>query len=100
MDLKDGSTNCSTDHQNSTNRPKAKPCFACGRSFVSGGDGRFCSPRCRSWYDGGGMPVIGMRHQYSTSLGSNGFLFQCGGCGKTFDSKGLRCCSAQCEAQL
>ena len=30
-------------------------------------------------------------------MGRHGFLIPCAGCGKTFDSKGLRCCSTACE---
>jgi hypothetical protein len=29
--------------------------------------------------------------------GSTGWVIECFGCGKEFDSKGLRCCSAECE---
>jgi hypothetical protein len=32
-------------------------------------------------------------------MGSHGFLVPCAGCGRQFDSKGLRCCSADCERQ-
>jgi hypothetical protein len=29
--------------------------------------------------------------------GAHGFMIQCAGCAKEFDSKRLRCCSAECE---
>lgn len=31
--------------------------------------------------------------------GPNGFVIECFGCGKNFDSRGLRCCSSECERQ-
>jgi hypothetical protein len=41
-------------------KPKAKPaaqeCFSCGRSYGAHGDGGFCSPRCREWFDAGNPP--------------------------------------------
>ena len=33
-------------------------------------------------------------------MGRHGFLIDCAGCGKRFDSKGLRCCSPACERSL
>src|SRR5262249_22027828 len=34
---------------------------------------------------------------YSLPMGTNGFMIDCAGCGKKFESRGLRCCSADCE---
>jgi hypothetical protein len=83
-------------------------CFACGRSFVyralaGDGNGRFCSSRCQSAYDAGLLaydPSCASKDNarwYSLPIGRQGFLIACAGCGKTFDSKGLRCCSSACE---
>jgi hypothetical protein len=79
-------------------------CFSCGRSYsYNTGDGRFCDPRCRQWFDAGDARYD---HRYSDKsnprwyslpMGRHGFLIPCAGCGKTFDSKGLRCCSTACE---
>jgi hypothetical protein len=33
-------------------------------------------------------------------MGKHGLLVPCTNCGKTFDSKGLRCCSIECERGL
>jgi hypothetical protein len=32
-------------------------------------------------------------------MGSHGLLIECAGCGRQFDSRGLRCCSTGCERQ-
>jgi predicted nucleic acid-binding Zn ribbon protein len=93
-------------------RPKRAPtpeCFACGRTYVPkpmGGDDRFCSDRCREAYDAGFPPYDPTYHLksnprwYSLPMGKHGFLIECHGCGRTFDSKGLRCCSTKCERGL
>ena len=95
-------------------RPKSAPvpvCFACGRGYMakpSEGDDsiRFCSVRCREAYDAGFPPYdpfyADKRNPrwYSLPMGPKGFLIACAGCGKTFDSKGLRCCSIECERGL
>jgi hypothetical protein len=95
-------------------RRSSMDCFACGRSFVyrrpNGDDsGRFCSPRCREYYDAGGprydpdyasknnMRWYRYRDGRPMPMGRHGFLIDCAGCGKQFDSKGLRCCSVECE---
>ena len=98
-------------------RPTTAECFACGRSYMSrkprddDDNTRFCSKRCQDaydnglptydphyasksnprWYRAGGKPLV---------MGKHGFLIPCASCGKTFDSKGLRCCSAKCERSL
>ena len=76
----------------------AQECFSCGRRFTTG-EGRFCHPRCRAWFDAGNPPYepTDYRKSYDLPIGPGGFLISCKGCGKTFDSKGLRCCSADCE---
>jgi hypothetical protein len=89
-------------------RPEAPRCFACGRPYLpkppSGDDStRFCSTRCREAYDAG-LPAHDPDYAsksnprwYSLPMGRHGFLINCGGCGRTFDSKGLRYCSTECE---
>jgi endogenous inhibitor of DNA gyrase (YacG/DUF329 family) len=77
-------------------------CFICGRSFVHGGDGSFgrlCSARCRKYFDTGGAlyEPLDTDRFYSLPKSKQGFLIPCRGCGKQFDSKGLRCCSTECE---
>jgi hypothetical protein len=79
-------------------------CFACGREYLyrdTDGDdsGRFCSTRCREAYDAG-FPAHaskGSQHWHSLPMGKHGFLIKCRGCERQFDSKGLRCCSVECE---
>ena len=81
---------------------QVQACFSCGRTY-STGDGRFCHPRCRQWFDDGDPPYDhrypdkSNPRWYSLPMGRHGFLIPCAGCGKTFDSKGLRCCSTACE---
>jgi hypothetical protein len=97
-------------------------CFSCGRSFVyhgpkpDGSSGRFCSDRCREWYDAGNPPYephdprklysaratlgVGLNPGYLPApmrVGPVGFFIRCLNCGKEFESKGLRCCSTECE---
>jgi hypothetical protein len=77
---------------------KFPSCFACGRSYCSG-EGRFCSARCRAAFDVGG-PVyepIDVDRFYSLPKGRHGFLIDCPTCRMPFDSRGLRCCSIDCE---
>jgi hypothetical protein len=95
-------------------------CFLCGRSYVyrrpRGDDsGRFCSDPCREAYDAGRratedldpfkitkwrvvaggnpgyLPPTPMRRR------SAGWWITCPGCRREFESKGLRCCSPECE---
>ena len=95
-------------------RPKPAPtpeCHACGHGYTPGqlgGDDstRFCSARCRGTYDAG-LPAHDPTYAnksnprwYSLPMGRYGFLIDCAGCGKRFDSKGLRCCSPACERSL
>src|SRR4051794_33548456 len=69
---------------------KVQGCFACGRGFMDGlGDGRFCSTNCRDYFDAGAAPYQEPKTQYDFTMGSEGFIINCEGCGKRFDSKGL-----------
>jgi predicted nucleic acid-binding Zn ribbon protein len=74
---------------------KARPCFSCGRT-LPGDTGRFCSDRCRQWFDAGNRPCIETDPTYTLPPGQSGFQIACAGCGKTFASRGLRCCSVEC----
>jgi hypothetical protein len=91
-------------------RPVALDCHACGRAMTYHGpngdvSGRFCSDNCRELYDAGSFPAHDPTYHHKNNQrwyrlppGSHGFLIECFGCGKTFDSKGLRCCSPKCES--
>jgi predicted nucleic acid-binding Zn ribbon protein len=96
-------------------------CFSCGRGITYRGS-RFCSQRCREWYDAGnpsfseqeqqkrkwdtsrpwrltaGPPGAKMPHMpKAMRRGPVGFYIECANCQKEFESKGLRCCSKECE---
>ena len=94
-------------------------CFACGRSYAKG-EGRFCSPRCRaafnagfppynpnqarvlmqapSWVLAAGPPgTVGTPYARDLPIRGDGCLITCKGCQREFVSKGLRCCSPECE---
>jgi hypothetical protein len=76
-------------------------CFMCGHGTMCRGS-RFCSQRCRDYYDEGNprqvpKPVCRWRDGRPMAMGPHGFLINCAHCGKEFDSKGLRCCSKECE---
>ena len=94
-------------------------CFLCGRSYGYGGprgdaSGRFCSDRCREGYDAGRQAtedldpfkitkwrvIAGGNPGYLPSapmrMGKSGHI-ACAGCQREFESKGLRCCSTECE---
>jgi predicted nucleic acid-binding Zn ribbon protein len=85
----------------------SQECFACGRSFIKG-DGRFCSPRCRDGFDAGLPPF--QQHEaritYTWLDGrpmqsrGDGLLIPCAHCKREFVSKGVRCCSTECERKL
>jgi hypothetical protein len=95
-------------------------CFLCRRSYVyrtpRGDDsGRFCSDRCRNNFDAGRRRaeafdpfevtkwriVAGGNPGYLPStpirMGKSGWHIACAGCQREFESKGLRCCSPECE---
>ena len=86
---------------------EAIACFSCGRSFIYfapiGHDsGRFCSARCREWFDAGNPAhrPLDTSKLFNLPIGPHGFLISCAGCNNRFDSKGLRCCSPDCERRL
>ena len=87
-------------------RPDILTCHACGRGLIyRGPDGcrRFCSDRCREGYDAGHPAHDPSHHHkdnqrwYNLPIGKHGFLIECFGCNRTFDSRGPRCCSPECE---
>jgi hypothetical protein len=101
--------------------PARTSCFACGRTFPrrdieagSEASSRFCSDQCRRQYDDGVPVAAEPRDSFATEwrvaaggdpghlaapmrAGSRGFLIECPGCGKQFDSSGLRFCSTDCR---
>ncbi len=91
-------------------RSQALGCHCCGRPFVYKGPrgndgGRFCSDRCREAYDAGAPafdPLYGTKSDprfYNLPFAPGGFRISCGGCGKGFTSKGLRCCPSKRDAE-
>jgi hypothetical protein len=85
----------------------SQECFACGRSFVKG-DGRFCSAQCRAGFDAG-LPPFQQQEARVTHMWldgrpmkprGDGFLIPCAQCKREFISKGLHCCSIECERKL
>jgi predicted nucleic acid-binding Zn ribbon protein len=68
-------------------------CFSCGHSMTYRGL-RFCSDRCREWFDAGG-PSYEQQQEWVRKPPVLSIV--CGGCQKEFESKGLRCCSIDCE---
>jgi hypothetical protein len=92
--------------------PEPQNCFVCGRAYCRGED-RFCSPTSRIAFDGGfppyspapistgvqwhmvaGPPVL-IPRDFSTR--GDGCMIACEGCQREFVSRGLRCCSVECE---
>jgi predicted nucleic acid-binding Zn ribbon protein len=89
-------------------------CFACGRAYTSG-SGRFCSSHCRDAFDAGFPPYAETSRAPKVTPGwkviagpdtpivpdrprsSGGCLITCQGCRKEFVSRGLRCCSTECD---
>jgi hypothetical protein len=122
-------------------RTNIAECMSCGFTYAAKPNkGRFCSDRCRAWYDAGNagyrqdwlqptniedVPLSGWRVIAGPpgTVGTNpwqsiieasdrkrggrpagsmlrtrhGYMIQCAGCQKEFESKGLRCCSSDCE---
>ena len=107
-------------------RPAAREpqaCFVCGRSYSRGApkadsssESRFCSVRCRDAFDNGfppydrpaGHPKIGDTPWVVVAgpptpiarnlpIHGNGCSTTCANCQRVFVSKGLRCCSPECE---
>jgi hypothetical protein len=93
-------------NRKTTERADIGSCFMCGRGMICRGT-RFCSDRCRDYYDTG-VPGCEQdwRHpdiKYTyldgqpMAKGAYGFKIACAHCHKEFDSRGLRCCSVECE---
>ncbi len=87
--------------------PDTTKCFSCGRGMIDKGS-RFCGERCRDdWYDAGRpgleqdwlLPAQRFhgRDGHAMLPTKNGFVIQCVRCHKEFESRGLRCCSPECE---
>src|SRR4051812_17115758 len=78
-------------------------CVACDRTFtyraVEDYNTRFCSLKCCQAYDNGFPAHASKSHTnwFSQPVGLKGFYINCSGCGKRFDSIGLKCCSVICE---
>jgi hypothetical protein len=89
-----------------TTRADITECFMCGVGMMYRGN-RFCSERCRDYYDAGNpghaqtwrQPEVVYLDRSGNRMkpGAKGFGIQCAHCRKDFDSTGLRCCSADCE---
>jgi hypothetical protein len=76
-------------------RANAVECFTCGHGMIYHGQ-RFCSDRCRDYFDAGNHGHVQDWRQPKPSRTAS-LSIRCAHCGKEFDSRGLRCCSAQCE---
>jgi hypothetical protein len=118
------------DDRKSETKPddRITSCFVCGYRFIKT-DSLFCSDRCRDWFDAGNSPVSNASNYdlrgwhviagppgvksgdgYYTEIlsrqpidmrpGREGFYIACAHCRKEFESKGLRCCSTDCERGL
>src|SRR5262249_7734767 len=68
-------------------------CFSCGYSMRYRGN-RFCSERCREWFDAGNLSY---EQQEELARKPSAMSVVCLGCRKEFYSKGLRCCTPDCE---
>jgi hypothetical protein len=88
------------DRKPSTTTTQQMTCFTCGRPHTKG-DGRFCSPRCRSGFDLGLPPFepLDLDKFYSRRKGATGFIVTCPSCRRDFDSRGWKHCSDQCRRQ-
>jgi predicted nucleic acid-binding Zn ribbon protein len=69
-------------------------CFSCGYTYVSKLGKRFCSDRCREWFDAGN-PSYQQQQEWVRKPSAMSIV--CQGCQKEFESEGLRCCSIDCE---
>ena len=88
--------------------PDLAHCLMCRRAFAAGkgvgANPRFCHQLCVEAYDAGfvyrdagltrGDPAAA---SYSLPVRGDGFLINCRNCKRPFASKGLRCCSNECE---
>jgi hypothetical protein len=79
--------------------PEISICFSCGGRFVKSDFGRFCSSNCREQYDAGLPSFERMQELQSYVRLTDGVMLSCLGCGKKFRSRGVRCCSRECEAK-
>ncbi len=75
---------------------ESQTCFMCRRHYLRG-DGRFCSALCRAGFDAGLSPHDPVRPRFNQAIQGDGFAIECAGCRKVFTSRGLRCCSKDCE---
>jgi hypothetical protein len=103
--------------------PRVGGCFLCGRSYSpqpAAGDAstRFCNIKCRGAYDAGTAlavepnpfvvdqwrviagPPPGHMPKAPRMMGRHGFYIDCCHCKREFESRGLRCCSAECARAL
>ena len=112
------------DQQRDRGADDAAQCFVCGRGVVYGRS-RFCSDRCRDYYDArnpgyfqdwlhpkpkgwrviAGPPGCDVGADYRPDgiiarRTKDGFIIRCAHCEQEFESRGLRCCSPKCEAEL
>jgi hypothetical protein len=73
-------------------------CFSCGYGMVYRGS-RFCSRRCRDWYDTGnpGYAQDWLKRQKANNAPMRYCIICCAHCKREFASIGLRCCSTDCE---
>lgn len=84
-------------------KPKVEraSCFLCQRTFTParghGINRRFCGALCLAAYDAGYVVSFSEPKLYSLPLRGDGFAIECAGCRKSFASRGLRCCSQDCE---
>jgi hypothetical protein len=88
-----------------TEHDAIRDCFACDRSFING-YGPFCSENCRDAFDEGfpAYQPVAVRYTWLDGrpmpISGDGFLIACRGCGKDFSSRGLRCCTPDCERKF
>jgi hypothetical protein len=68
-------------------------CYSCGHSMLAR-RGRFCSDRCRDWYDAGRPSFDEQRERQRQDITRR---IQCQGCQREFESRGLHCCSIECD---
>jgi predicted nucleic acid-binding Zn ribbon protein len=77
-------------------------CFTCGYGMIYRGS-RFCSERCRDFYDAGNAPLSEQKIVYRFRDGrpmqetAKGLRIPCAHCRRDFESLGVRCCSIECE---
>jgi hypothetical protein len=77
--------------------PALQPAFSEGKG--TGANARFCSILCQNAFDAGYVHRE-PKPRYNLPPRGDGFLISCKGCRRPFVSKGLRCCSTECERQM